>query len=279
MFALISPSLGSKGEDSAVSASTPEDPFDITKPSVPRMYDYALGGKDNFQADREAVDAIVREAPEAMRHAVDNREFLRRAVQYVVTQGVTQFIDIGCGLPTAENTHQIAQHGNPLAKVAYIDNDHITVAHARALLATNTGTVALEGDLGEPEGILASPEIASLIDFSQPVAVIMVAVAHFLADPVAYEVVKYIREAIPSGSFLVIAHGTADDATEDEIETIKSTYRAARSPITMRSRDGVKQFFDGLDLVPPGVVNINSWRNPASATGRTLSYGGVARKS
>jgi trans-aconitate methyltransferase len=242
------------------------------------MYDYALGGKDNFQADREAADAIMRATPEAMRHAVDNREFLRRAVQYVITQGVAQFIDIGCGLPTAENTHQIAQRGTPLAKVAYIDNDHITVTHARALLATSPGTVALEGDLSEPEKILASPELAALIDFSQPLAVVMVAVAHFLADPAAYQVVKYLKEVIPSGSFLVIAHGTTDDATQDEIETIKSTYRAARSPITMRSRDGVAQFFDGLDLVPPGVVNINSWGNPAGATGRTLSYGGVAQK-
>ena len=259
-------------------ASTPEDSLDVTKPSVPRMYDYALGGKDNFAADREAVDAIMRTAPEAMRHAVDNREFLRRAVQHVATQGVTQFIDIGCGLPTADNTHQIAKRANPLARVAYADNDHITVAHARALLATDTGTVAIEGDLSEPGTILGSPELTSLIDFSQPIAVVMVAVAHFLADPVAYDAVKHIKKAIPAGSYLVISHATADDATQDEIETIRSTYRAARSPITMRTRDEVAQFFDGLDLVPPGVVSISSWPAPPSTPGRTLSYGGVARK-
>jgi hypothetical protein len=265
-------------EVTSVFGSMPEGSFDTTKPSVPRMYDYALGGKDNYAADREAADAIMREVPEAMRHAVENREFLRRAVQYVVAQGVTQFIDIGCGLPTAENTHQIAQRGNPLARIAYADNDRLAVAHARALLATDAGTVALEGDLREPEKILGSPEVASLIDFSEPVAVVMVAVVHFLADPAAHEAVRYIRNAIPGGSFLMISHGTVDEKTEDEIETIRSAYREAQSPITMRSRGEFEQFFDGLDLVPPGVVSINSWRNPANAPHRTLSYGGVARK-
>jgi O-methyltransferase involved in polyketide biosynthesis len=256
----------------------PEEFFNSTTPSVPRMYDYALGGKDNFAADREAADAIMRAAPEAMQHAVENREFLRRAVQYVGTQGMTQFIDIGCGLPTAENTHQIAQNSNRLARVAYVDNDRLTVAHARALLATDDRTVAIEGDLREPEKILGSPEVGSLIDFSKPLAVVMVAVVHFLDDNVAYQAVRRIRDAIPSGSFLVISHGAVDDSTEDQLEVIRSTYRAAHSPITMRSRGEFERYFEGLELVPPGVVSINSWPNPASAPGRILSYGGVARK-
>jgi len=243
------------------------------------MYDYALGGKDNFSVDREAVDAIMRQAPGAMQHAIENREFLRRAVLYVATEGVTQFIDIGCGLPTAENTHQIAQRGNPHARVAYADSDRLTVAHARALLATDAETtVALEGDLREPDNILGSPEVRSLIDFSEPIAVVMVAVVHFLADPVAYDAVRYIRDTIPRGSFLVISQGTADESSEDELETIRRTYRAAQSPLTMRSRGEFEQFFDGLDLVSPGVASITSWRNTVGTPDRTLSYGGVARK-
>jgi hypothetical protein len=261
--------------------------IDPNKPNAARMYDFALGGKDNFAADREAVDEITKVFPCAFEGAYQNRSFLRRAVRYVATQrddantdlpAVPQFIDIGAGLPTAENTHQIAQGVHKLTRVAYVDNDPLVLNHARARLAADPNVIALSGDLREPEGILENPALLSFIDFGQPIAIILVAVLHFVADPEAHRVADFLKSAIPRGSYLVISHATADRASAEDIHKLQSVYEAACAPITMRKLDDVELFFDGFALADPGVVNVDSWRNPADSKSRVMCYGGVARK-
>jgi O-methyltransferase involved in polyketide biosynthesis len=253
-------------------------PFDVTVPSVSRMYDYALGGKDNFAADRAAFEEIIRQSPDATQRAADNRRFLQRAVRYAADHGVAQFIDIGCGLPTAENTHQIARAADKAARVVYVDNDPLTMVHARALLATDPQTIAVEGDLREPAAILGNPAVKPFLNLDRPIAVVLVAVAHFLEDPLAHEVVDYLKSVMAPGSYLVISHATADDATGDEVATVQATYRRARSPIFLRTLSEVERFFDGMELAEPGVTAVTRWQNPGYRDTRTIGYGGVARK-
>lgn len=253
--------------------------FDVTVPNVARMYDYALGGKDNFAADREAADAIAKIDPGAFQAAHDNRRFLRRAVGYVAGQGVTQFIDIGSGLPTAENTHEVARGITSSSRVAYVDNDPVVVGHATALLADNSASIAVSGDLRDPDRILSDPALSGFLDLRQPFAVVAIAVLHFLEDPAAYEVVNRLTEVMPGGSYLIISHATADKASADEVGKVQSEYERASAALTMRSRAQVARFFDGLELADPGVTDISAWRNPeGKPAARTICYGGVARK-
>lgn len=253
-------------------------PFDITVPSVSRMYDFALGGKDNYAADRAAFEEIIRQSPDAMQRAVDNRRFLQRAVRYVAGQGAAQFVDVGCGLPTAENTHQIARGVNPLARVVYVDNDPLTMTHARALLATDPQTIAVEGDLRDPAAILQDPAVKPFLNLDRPLAVVLVAVVHFLEDHIAHEVVDYLKRVMAPGSYLVISHATADHATNDEVQTVQEVYRRARTPLFLRTLTDVEQFFDGLELIKPGVTRTDSWHNPGYQHTRAIGYGGVAIK-
>lgn len=252
-------------------------------PSTARIYDYLLGGKDNYPADRAAAAEIAQALPNVRTSFRWNRAFLGRAVRYLVTeQGIGQFIDIGTGLPTAGNVHEVAQEADPAARVVYVDNDPVVLAHGRHLLHGVPGTTILEHDLRRPEDILSDPELRALIDFGEPVAVLLVAILHFIPDSdEPATVISKLLEPFPSGSHLVISHGTADAVPG--VNDAAAVYQQSTSSAHVRSREHIQRLIDGLDLVEPGIVWLPEWRpdpgteppqNPADA----YFYALVARK-
>ncbi len=254
--------------------------IDTTVPTTARMYDFWLGGHDNFAADRAAALKVSEAAPEAQLMAVENRRFLRRTVRYLTADaGIIQFLDIGTGLPTQGNVHQVAQDVNPAARVAYIDNDPMVLAHSRAL-KTGGNTVVIEADLRDPQAILDHPGARKLIDFGQPLAVLLVAVLHFISDdddPPA--ILAAIRDAIPPGSYLVLSHVSGDIRRESAAHAAVH-YKKVASGATLRGREEILRFFAGLELIEPGVVQVPYWHpdgpEPHDA-GKVWILGGVGR--
>ncbi|MEY9949033.1 hypothetical protein ABH937_006144 [Kitasatospora sp. GAS1066B] len=242
-----------------------QEPTDL-RPDVPhpaRMYDYYLGGKDNFPADRAAAEKVMAISPRVRLSAQANRAYLQRAVRYLAEQGVKQFLDIGTGIPTAGNTHEIAQQVHPDARVAYLDNDPIVLVHSRALLAgaSHGSATVVQADLRDPAGILAEPRVHELLDLGQPVALLLFAILHFVddeSDP--YGIVRTLVDALPSGSYLALSHGTADFISPAQAGRGPAVYCAATERLTLRSREQVSRFFDGLELVEPGIVTAPLWR-------------------
>jgi O-methyltransferase involved in polyketide biosynthesis len=253
------------------------EPFDPAKPNIARVWDYWLGGKDNFAADRELAEKMLAIHPISAQMARENRQFLGRAVRYVTARGVRQFIDVGAGLPTALNTHDIARQVDPAARVAYVDNDPIVISHARSLLARNLGVIAVPGDMRDSKRILTDPGLVELIDLAEPACVIFSAVLHFVDAATAREVVGAFTAELLPASYLVISVGSGSRA---EADNFTSAYTAA--PINIHSLDEVKSFFGDLDLVPPGVVPVTCWSGDGpvrSLETRTATFiGGVARK-
>jgi O-methyltransferase involved in polyketide biosynthesis len=251
--------------------------LDVTKPNIARVWDYWLGGKDNFTADRELAQKMLEVHPVSAQMARDNREFLGRAVGYVAGAGVRQFIDVGAGLPTALNTHDIAQGVDVEARVAYVDNDEMVISHARSLLATSSRVVAVPGDMRSPESILADEGLTSLIDLAKPVCVILSGVLHFTDAETARRVATTFSKALVSGSYLIISCGWGNPSEE---KSFTSAYSAAR--VYIHSPDQIESFFDGLSLVPPGVVPVGFWPGDgtgAHADGPTATFiAGVAKK-
>ncbi|GAA0981050.1 SAM-dependent methyltransferase [Acrocarpospora macrocephala] len=231
-------------------------------PSVARMYDYYLGGKDNFAADREAAEHVLSIMPYVRDFTRDNRAFLSRSVRLIANAGVRQFLDIGSGLPTRENVHQVAQQTAPDSRVVYVDNDPIVLAHGRALLAENPLTTVVQADLREPKAILDHPEVTARIDFGQPVALLLLAVLHFVADDEeAASIVARLRERLAPGSYLVISHGHAGRVSKEEEISVTSTYKATKTGnLTPRTSDQILTYFDGLELLEPGLVPVEAWR-------------------
>ena len=261
--------------------------FDASVPNAARIYNYFLGGKDNFAVDREAARKMLAVLPGTADACLDNRAFLQRAVRFLAGEaGIRQFLDIGAGLPTMGNVHEVAQEIAPDARVAYVDYDPVVLSHARALLATNPNVIVVDGDLRRPEAILADASLQELIDFSQPVALLLVAVLHFVSDSERpHEVVRALAGALAPGSYLVLAQSTPDDVPDEVTEAMKSAYTNASAQVTPRPFDEVARFFAGLELTDPGVVNVTRWRpdlppsRPSGAAARqSLVYGGVARK-
>jgi O-methyltransferase involved in polyketide biosynthesis len=225
-----------------------------------RRYNYWLGGKDHFAADRESGDLLAQSYPAARIAARANRAFLRRTVRHVAESGVRQFLDIGTGLPTADNVHEVAQRVTPGARIVYVDNDPLVMAHARALLtSTPEGeTRYVEEDMRHPERILAAQEI---LDLTEPVALVMVAVAHFLADQAeALGVVRTLLAAFPPGSHLIMTLATTDLLTPPLKAAWDESLRTGRSDVHPRGRAQALEFFRGLQLVDPGLVAIGDWR-------------------
>ncbi|SEH01055.1 S-adenosyl methyltransferase [Nonomuraea solani] len=223
-------------------------------PSIARVYDYWLGGKDNFAADREMGDRVKAVVPEMPVMAYHNRLFLRRVVRYLAGEaGIERFLDLGAGLPTMENVHEVAQKINPAADVVYVDNDPVALSHARALLATTGHTHVVDGDLRRPEPVLA--EADSLIGLDRPIAVLMLAMLHFMQDDDAHRIVRTVMDAMPAGSYLVISH----IGDSPELRKAASFYRASGTEAVLRSPEQIAKFFDGLELVPPGVVPLPEW--------------------
>jgi hypothetical protein len=234
--------------------------LDTTRPHVARMYDYYLGGKDNFAVDRAAVEAVEKAMPEVRQLALENRAFLRRAVRFLVANGIEQFIDIGAGLPTAGNTHEVAQAALPSARVVYVDNDPIVLTHGRALLATNANTTVVTADLRQPADLLANTEVKQFIDFGRPVGVLLIAMTHFLRDDERASVMGTLRDALPAGSYLALTHVTVDNHSAEAVEGVEAAYRRTPTPIFFRRHDEILPFFDGFDLVEPGLLTIDRWR-------------------
>ncbi|CAO5159769.1 O-methyltransferase involved in polyketide biosynthesis [Frankia sp. AiPs1] len=267
------------GEHRAVDLKTDQ-------PHSARMYDYYLGGKDHFRADREAAERALASFPNARTSARENRAFLVRSIRHLAsTAGIRQFLDIGTGIPTSPNLHEVAQGVDPRARVVYADNDPIVLTHARALLtsAAEGVTAYLDVDLHSPESILAAPQLRDTLDFSQPIALSVLAILHFFPDaddPFAL-VDELVRE-LPTGSYLTITHATAD--YDDGMERLAASYRASGIPAQTRSRDEILRFFDGLEVLDPGLCTVHRWRPDADVRsdltdGEVSFYGAVARKA
>lgn len=260
------------------------DGVDVGTPNVARIYDFMLGGTNNFEVDREAAASIMRHIPGARLAGLANRAFLRRTVRYLAGEmGIRQFIDIGTGLPTQGNVHEVAQMVRPGAHVIYVDNDPVVRLHAKALLVTDPDIEFVEADLRRPEEVLAAPETRALIDFSEPVAVLLAAVLHFLFDEDdPYGVVAQLRDALPSGSYIVISHGIFEGVEPDDADSFSNVYQKSNMPIAARGRNQVIRFFDGFDLVDPGVVWVPEWRpDPGESVEQpelSHSVGGIGRK-
>jgi S-adenosyl methyltransferase len=255
----------------------------MDRPTPARMYDYFLGGKDNFQVDRDAADQLDEAAGRGTTFAAacENRRFLQRAVAWLAEAGIDQFVDIGAGLPTRGNVHEIAQRVNPAARVAYADNDPIVLSHGRALLADGKTTNVFTGDMREPQAILTAPGLAGLIDFSRPVAVLLVAVLHFVRDEEdPYGIVGTFRDAMAPGSYLVLSHATTDGPSAELLARNEEVYERSTSPSRPRSRDEIARFFDGLDLLEPGLVRPGRWRPGSGQEAVThFMYAGVGTKA
>ncbi|MFF1869950.1 SAM-dependent methyltransferase [Streptomyces sp. CB03911] len=279
-------------QDIAAQAGADQDevlrvPADL-RPEIPhpaRMYDYYLGGKDNFPADREAAEKVLALSPLVRISALANRAFLGRAVRYLAEQGVTEFLDIGTGIPTAGNTHQIAQQVHPHARVAYLDNDPIVLVHGRALLAaaSNGSATVVQADLRDPDAVLATPEVRRLLEPGRPVGLLLFAVLHFVDDKDdPHAIVRRLVDALPPGSHLALSHATGDFTSATAAAKGPAIYRAASAQLTMRTRQEVLGFFDGLELVEPGLVTAPLWlpdRAPEPTDGEVAIWAGVGRKA
>ena len=234
--------------------------FDSSRPNVARIYDYLLGGKEHFAADRQAAQRLTAALPNAADVAKANRAFLAAAVRRAARDGITQYLDVGAGLPTSPSVHECAREVIPGARVAYIDNDPVAVSHAQALLATS-GVIATEGDAREPEAILANPAVAGVIDLAEPVCLLLVSMLHFFTAAEADMIVGAFRKRMVPGSYLVISQGNASPVPHEEVQG------AYGSGITLTGRLAaeIAAYFDGFDLVPPGLVPVAEW--PAAQPG------------
>jgi hypothetical protein len=254
--------------------------IDLDRPSAARVYDFYLGGFHNFEVDREMGRQAVRMWPELPEIMQANRGFLRRAVQHLAGLGIRQFLDLGSGIPTVGNVHEVAQRAAEDVKVVYVDNDPVAVDHSRAILAGDPRTAVVEADLRDPDSVLADPAVGKLLDLDQPVAVLMVAVLHFVgddADPAG--IVGRFRDATVPGSHLVLSHATAgaDRAAEDRAAEHRGLYRQTATPMTMRDQDQVAALFAGYELIEPGVVYLPEWRpEPGPPEDRPERFTGVA---
>jgi S-adenosyl methyltransferase len=260
--------------------------IDTSRPHPARIYDYGLGGKNHFAADREVAERAWAAMPTGRIAARENRAFLGRVVRYLAgEQGIRQFLDIGTGLPTTSNVHEVAQEVAPESRIVYADNDPLVLAHARALLTSSPEgrTAYIQADLRDPAAILGDQTTRDVIDFTKPVALMLVAVLHFIQDEdKPAQLIATLLDALPPGSFVVASHLTGEHDRE-AWGTIERDYRASGIPAQWRDGDEFARLaFGGLEMVPPGVVLVSEWR-PCSTTPRPSPaevsfYGGVARK-
>lgn len=262
------------------------DGLDLERPNVARMYDYLLGGYHNFEADRLAAERVVQVYPHIRQAAYVNRAFLRRAVHFLIEQGIDQFLDIGSGLPTLGNVHEVAQGANPAARVVYVDTDPVAVAHGKAMLVDNPNATAIQADARQPDQILNHAEVKKLLDLGQPLGLLLVAVLHLLPDDdQAYSTVRTLRDALAPGSYITISHGTTEDAPPDLLEQLDQLSASVSTPYQYRSYPQVQLFFDGLKLVEPGLVHSPLWRPEGpddvllDQPERSMIWGGVGRKT
>jgi SAM-dependent methyltransferase len=252
--------------------------IDTTRAHPARIYDAWLGGKNNFAPDREMADQIAAINPEVPVNARANRAFLGRAVRFAVESGIRQFLDIGTGIPTAGNTHEVAQAIDPECSVAYVDNDPMVLAHSRALMAAagRGRTSVIQGDLRDPAAILSHPEVRAAVDLARPVALLLVAVLHFLGDEdKPEEIIATLRDALAPGSVLVLSHGVYSEDAQDVADEIATAYNRGAANVHVRSPSRVVEFFDGFDLLDPGFVLVSDWRPDADTVPLTRVGSGI----
>ncbi len=264
----------------------PDDPD--ARPSPARMYDYFLGGSHNFPADRAAAEQIIALGSDVILVAQANRAFLRRAVTYLSEQGITQFLDLGSGIPTVGNVHEVAQGIRPDAHVVYVDIDPVAVTHSASLLAGNPTASVIQADARDSESILNHPEVRRLLDFSRPLGLLMVGFLYFIQDDAdAERLVRSLRDALAPGSYVVISHALseyAEAAPSDLVEEAEAVYNRSTNPYRLRSWSQIAQFFDGLELVEPGLVDLPLWHPEGpddiflDDPGRSAFVAGVGRK-
>jgi S-adenosyl methyltransferase len=255
---------------------------DMEKPSAARMYDYLLGGNHNFEIDRAFVEKVLRVQPEVKRFAIMNRAFMRRAVLFMVDQGIRQFLDLGSGIPTVGNVHEIAVEGDVDSRVVYVDNEHVAVAHSQLLLEHSPNAVMVQADITKPGLVLSDPDTRRLLDFERPIGLLAVTVGHYVLDhqdPAG--VFAAYREALAPGSFLALTHFT-DDFTVVKGDELTELMKNSQNNVRARTRDEVLGFFGDFELVEPGLVTTSQWR-PERTDDHTNAerdglYAGVARK-
>ena len=257
--------------------------IDLDRPSAARVYDFYLGGFHNFAVDREMGRQAVEMWPDLPQIMQSNRGFLRRAVGFMVGAGIRQFLDLGSGIPTVGNVHEVAQRAAPDARVVYVDSDPVAVEHSRAILAGDDRTTVVQGDLRDPDSVLTDPAVRGTLDFDRPVGVLMVAVLHFVsddADPAG--LVARFRDAVPAGSHLALSHATPGEQVGRAAEH-RDLYQRTATPMTMRTREQVRGLFAGWELVEPGLVPFPQWRPepgapPVERPERLAGVCGVGRK-
>lgn len=251
-----------------------------------RIYDYILGGKDNYAIDREAAEAAMAANPSTRAGMQANRNYLHRVARFLAGEhGVRQFLDIGTGIPTSPNLHEVVQEVAPSCRVVYADNDPIVLAHARALLRSHPegATAYVQGDLRRPSTILDAPELRATLDLTRPIALLLIGVVHFVADPLAYDLVAQLLDALPSGSYLSMSVLTGEFDPEG-MAGVARAYQARGETMFLRTKVQAQQFYDGLELLEPGVVQIERWHpavvpQRAPGPGAAAMYGGVGRKA
>jgi hypothetical protein len=255
---------------------------DTSVPNPARVYDYLLGGKDNFEIDRKTADAGIGAFPQIVQSARSSRAFLARVVRYLAEAGIRQFLDIGTGLPSGNNVHEVAQAVAPTSRIVYVDNDPVVLVHARALLTSTPegATDFIDADMRDPEKILLGA--SRTLDFGQPVAVLLLGILHFLSDDEeVLGATRRLMDALPDGSYLALCHLTADIYLELTELARRVNERQRQAPLVLRDRARVAAFFDGLELVPPGLVQASRWRpdSELEAAAPAALWGGVARKA
>ena len=251
---------------------------DLERPSPARMYDYMLGGLHNFAVDRQMAEQVLAVSPQIRLAAHANRGFLRRAVEHLAGAGVRQFLDLGSGIPTVGNVHESAHQVAPDAKVVYVDIDPVAVAHSRAIVEGDERITVVQADIRKPEAVLNDPQITGALDFSQPIAVLLVAVLHFIPDsddPTG--ILARLREAIAPGSYIGLSHVATIPNITPEQQEVADRYTRANA-VALRDKEQIAAFFEGLEMVEPGLVDPAKWRADGEATEMVPAYAGVGRK-
>jgi hypothetical protein len=257
---------------------------DINRPSAARMYDFFLGGSHNFAVDRQAAEQVIKAIPNVREIAVANRAFLRNAVLHLLELGVSQFLDIGSGIPTVGSVHEVAQSVDPRARVVYVDIDPVAVVHAGHLLSGNDRAAAISGDLRHPEAILSHGSVRETLDLTRPVGLLLVSMLHFLPDPDAYPAVSHLRQVMPPGSCLVISHAAVEGLARENSDAAGTVYQRSTAPGgAIRTRAEIERFFDGYQLLDPGLVWVSQWQPGGVADAgehpeRITLLAGIARK-
>ena len=257
----------------------------LDRPNVARMWDYFLGGGHNFAIDRQAAEQAIALYPDLPLVAQVTRAFLGRAVRFVLSQGIDQFLDVGSGIPTANSVHEIAQRINPSARVAYVDIDPVAVAHSKSILGSTAHTIAVQADARDPQAIIDHPEVRGVLDWDRPIAVLAMALLHFVPDDSeAASIVHVLRDALAAGSYVALTHATADAVDKDRAEEGERLYSRTSAQLHFRTRDQVAGLFDGFDFVEPGLVFLPAWRPETehdlliNQPRRSANYAAVGRK-